>query len=128
MSQHASGSPATHAGQERRKHPRFPTHGQLLGWVPAAQRPVAIRDIGFGGFATETVEPLPVGTVQSVRFTTKTDRSTVLQAKSLHSWPSCMQDGSPCYVTGFEFVVDPTDAQRDITMLIEQVTSIGLFD
>lgn len=124
------GMPASHEGPDRRQHPRFPTHGQLLGWVPAANRPVTIRDIGFGGFAAETVEPLPIGTVQSVRFTTKTDRSAVVQARSVHSWPSCMADGSPCYVTGFMFLIEPgkDDARRDITMLIEQVTSTGLFD
>jgi hypothetical protein len=128
MSQQPPHTPAGPNGPDRRKHPRFPTHGRLLGWVPEAKRPVAIRDIGFGGFAAETVDPLPIGSVHHIRFTTKSDRSAVLAAKSLHCWPSCMEDGSPCYVTGFEFIAEPPDAQRDITMLIEQVTSIGLFD
>lgn len=114
---------------DRRKFPRLPVRDRLLACLLESDRPVRIREIGFGGFATETVEPLPVKVVQKVRFTAKNDRTAELHARSLHCWPSCLNDGTPCYVTGFAFQPDEeNEGRRIVKMLIEEVTSVGLYD
>ena len=113
---------------ERRKTPRLPVRGRLLGCLLEVDRPVRIREISMGGFATETVEPLPVSVRHDVRFTAEDDKSAVIAAVSLHSWPSCASDGTPCYVTGFEFQpADPVVGQQTVRMLIETVTAVGLY-
>jgi hypothetical protein len=119
--------PATHQ-PERRKSPRLPARGRLLATLLAADRPVRIREIGFGGFATETVDPLPTSVMHDVRFTAHDDISTVIRALALHSWPSCASDGTPCFVTGFEFQPEkPAEAEQAVKMLIEKVTAVGLY-
>ncbi len=65
--------------------------------------------------------------VQTVRFTTIDDWSAVLPAKSLHCRPSIAADGTPRYATGFSFV-DENKSRRTVEYLIEQVTSVKLFD
>ena len=112
--------------QERRKFPRFRVRGKLLGYLVETDRPVRIRDISFGGFATETVEPLSLGRVEKVLFTARDDKTAMLDARSMHSWPSCADDGSPCYVTGFSFVEGPT-TRSDIGKLLEVVTATTLY-
>ena len=114
---------------ERRKSPRLPVRGRLLACLLEADRPVRIREISLGGFATETVEPLPISVRHDVRFTARDDKSAVISAVSLHSWPSCLSDGTPCFVTGFEFRPDdPDKAQQTVRMLIEKVTAVGLYN
>jgi hypothetical protein len=118
---------AKSSGADRRQFPRFPVREKLIGHLVDADLPVRIRDISFGGFATETLEPLSIGAVHRVRFTSEDDRQEVLPAQSVHSWPSCTSDGTPCYVTGFSFVgADSGDRQR-VRQLIEAVTSEGLY-
>ena len=118
---------ATHH-PERRKSPRLPVRGRLLATLLDADRPVRIREIGFGGFATETVDPLPTSVLHEVRFTAHDDNSAVIRALALHSWPSCASDGTPCFVTGFEFKPDkPAEAEQAVKMLIEKVTAVGLY-
>jgi hypothetical protein len=113
---------------DRRKSPRLLVRGRLLGCLLETDRPVRIREIGLGGFVTETIDPLPVSVRHEVRFTTEDDESAVIAAVSLHSWPSCASDGTPCFVTGFEFRPDdPVEAQRVVRMLIEKVTAVGLY-
>lgn len=129
MSQPQPPGPTRATAPDRRKSPRLPVRDRILGCLVEADRPVRIREIGFGGFATETVEPLPVKAVHDVRFTARDDRSAVLRAQSLHCWPSCADDGTPCYVTGFVFRhEDSPDARQNIQMLIEKVTSVGLYE
>jgi len=66
--------------------------------------------------------------MHQVQFTAQDDKSAVLRAQSLHSWPSCLSDGTPCFVTGFAFVPDrPAEDQQTVKMLIETVTATGLY-
>jgi hypothetical protein len=126
MSQSQTTQPARQA--DRRKSPRLPARGRLLACLVESDRPLRIREIGFGGFATETVEPLPLSVLHHVQFTARDDKSAILPALSLHSWPSCLSDGTPCFVTGFEFRPDePAEAQQIVKMLIEKVTATGLY-
>jgi hypothetical protein len=113
---------------ERRVYPRFLVRNRLLGLFVATDRPVRIRDIGVGGFATETLEPLSTGTVEAVRLTTVADQSAVVRARGLHSWPSCGDDGLPCFVTGFSFVdLDVPETRRLVEALVGAVTSPALW-
>ena len=113
---------------DRRKSPRLPVRGRLLACLVESDLPLRLREIGFGGFATETVEPLQLSVVHQVQFTAQDDKSAVLRAQSLHSWPSCLSDGTPCFVTGFEFVSNKSaEAQQVVKMLIEKVTATGLY-
>jgi len=115
--------------EERRRHPRFEVLGRLLGTIVAADLPVRIRDIGLGGFSVETVEPLETGDVQPFRFTAMDDWTAVLPARSLHCRPSIATDGSPRFVTGFEFIAEQAnDAGKTIRDLITKVTSVQMFD
>jgi hypothetical protein len=126
MNQQQTPQPARQV--ERRKSPRLPVRGRLLACLVESDRPLRIREIGFGGFATESVEPLPLSVLHHVQFTSQNDESAVLPALTLHSWPSCLSDGTPCYVTGFEFRPDePAKAQEIVQMLIETVTAPGLY-
>lgn len=121
-------SPAASTGPERRRSPRLPVRDRILGCLVETDLPVRIREIGFGGFATETVEPLPLKEINDVRFTAEDDKTAVLRAQSLHSWPSCTDAGVPCFVTGFEFRPDdPIEAERIVKMLIEKITAVGLY-
>ncbi len=112
---------------ERRRFPRYPAHERVVGYLTAPRLPVRVRDIGLGGFSIETIDPLEAGVVQTVRFTTIDDWSAVLPAKSLHCRPSIAADGTPRYATGFSFV-DENKSRRTVEYLIEQVTSVKLFD
>jgi hypothetical protein len=114
---------------DRRKSARLPVRGRLLGTLLEADLPVRIRDIGLGGFATETIEPLPVSVSNDVRFTAQDDQTAVIPSMSVYSWPSCANDGTPCFVTGFEFRPhDTAEAERDVRMLIEKITAVGFYD
>lgn len=126
MNQQQTPQPARQA--DRRKSPRLPVRGRLLACLVETDHPLRIREIGFGGFATESVEPLPLSVLHQVQFTSVDDKSAVIRAQSLHSWPSCLSDGTPCFVTGFEFRPDePAEAQQIVKMLIEKVTAPGLY-
>ena len=117
------------SGKERRRHPRFEVLGRVLGTIVSADLPVRIRDIGLGGFSVETVEPLDTGEVQPFRFTAMDDWTAVLSARSLHCRPSIAADGSPRFVTGFEFIKEQAaDATETIRALITKVTSVQMFD
>jgi hypothetical protein len=121
--------PSGPGGIERRRTPRFDALGQILATLLSIDRPVWVRDIGLGGFSVESVEPLETGVEHWVRFTARDDSSAVLKAQSLHSRPSVAADGSPRFVTGFAFLPVPAEETTPaVTMLIEKVTSVGLYD
>ena len=113
---------------DRRTAPRLPVRGRLLGTLLDVDWPVRIREISSGGFATETIEPLPVSVRHDVRFTAEDDESAVIPTVSVHSWPSCASDGTPCYVTGFEFRPDDgAEVGQAVQMLIDKVSAVGLY-
>lgn len=103
--------------------------GRLLGLLIAFDLPVRVRDVSLGGFSVETVEPLAVGSEQDVRFMAEDDWTTEIRARSLHCRPSVATDGTPRYVTGFEFLLEhATDASRRARQLVAKVTSVEMFD
>lgn len=117
------------ASTRRRQSPRFEVLGRIVGYLTSRDLPVRVREVGFGGFSIETLEPVTTGAVEPVRFTTTDDWSASLFAQSLHCRPSCAPDGSPRYVTGFQFV-DQTDphARQSVAYMIKKVTGVELFE
>jgi hypothetical protein len=116
-------------GPDRRRYPRFETMGRVVGTLLSVDLPVRVRDVGFGGFAIETVEPVVPGQIHRVRLTTADDWSTVVEARSLHCRPSCAADGTPRYVTGFALVTpEAPDTQRGVARIIESITSLQMYD
>ncbi len=110
----------------RRKTPRFDTLGRIVGNLTSADLPVRIREIGFGGFSVETMEPLAAGAAHRVRFTAPDDWSVELGARAMHCRPSCASDGSPRFATGFAF--DPGQNSEDaVKRMLETITSVQLF-
>jgi hypothetical protein len=112
-------------GSERRRHARFLASGRLVGTLVSSDLPVRIRDVSAGGFSIETMEPVPTGTDESVRFTAVDDWTGVVDARSLHCRPSVSSSGLPLYVTGFVFA-NPEQAQGSIATLLEKVTSVRM--
>jgi hypothetical protein len=113
---------------ERRKHPRFATAGRLTGHLLDRDLPVRVRDIGLGGFSIETMEPLPTGGEHRVKFISQDDWSTVLAATIANCRPSCADDGSPLYVSGFAFLNgEAPDTRRTVAVLVEKVTLVDLY-
>lgn len=117
------------ASTRRRQSPRFEVLGRIVGYLTSRDMPVRVREVGFGGFSIETIEPMTTGAVESIRFTTDDDWSAALFAQSLHCRPSCAADGSPRYVTGFQFVDQhDSNARHDIAHMIKKVTGVELFE
>jgi len=129
MTQSQAGPPGEPSGPDRRRYPRFDATGRVVGTLLTIDLPVRIRDIGFGGFAIETVDPVTPGQVHQVRLTTVDDRSVIVEAKTLHCRPSCAPDGSPRYVTGLAFTsAESPETQRAVGRIIESVTSLQIHD
>jgi hypothetical protein len=111
----------------RRQSPRFDTLGRIVGHLPAVDLPVRIREIGFGGFSVETMEPLAAGGSHVVRFTARDDWSVELPARAVQCRPSCAPDGSPRFATGFAF--EPhADSETAVKRMIETITSVRFFE
>jgi hypothetical protein len=118
-----------HVTINRRRTTRYEVRERLVAYLLKEQLPVRVRDLGTGGFAIETVEPLPVARTYHVRFTATDNTSAVLPAQALHSRPSCSADGAPCFVTGFSFLDGQIgQADRIIRRLIDKVTTGTVFD
>ena len=113
---------------ERRRFPRFGAAGKLAALLVDQDLPVRVRDIGMGGFSVETMTPLETGVEHRVRFISRDDWSTTLPATIANSRPSCADDGSPLYVSGFSFSgQDSPEVMRTVQILIEKVTSVQLY-
>ena len=86
-----------------------------------------VRDIGLGGFSVETMTPMEAGGDHRVRFISHDDWSTTLTARLANCRPSCAEDGSPLFVSGFAFLDDQPETRRTVAVLVEKVTVVGLF-
>lgn len=117
-----------HVTINRRRSARYEVRERLVAYLLKEQLPVRVRDLGMGGFAIETFEPLPVDRTYHVRFTASDNTCAVLPAQALHCRPSCIADGTPCYVTGFTFSASQIgQADRVIRRLIDKVTAGTVF-
>lgn len=86
--------------------------------------PLVVRDLGQGGFSTESSVPFPPGTSHHFRFTTATDTVVTLDAKAVHCrLASAAADGHFSYITGFEFHSDPMTDEA-VGVLIDTLASV----
>jgi len=87
-----------------RRAPRLAVLGQIHGRVAALDVPVALKDLGPGGFAlVSPVEFFP-GAIHEFQFTT-VDRSTVtLSAEVVHGMRFHDPSGPPQFLVGFRFL------------------------
>jgi hypothetical protein len=109
----------------RRQAPRFDTLGRIVGHLLSTDLPVRVREISFGGFSIETMRPIAAGAVHRVRFTASDDWSVELDARSVHSRPSCAKDGSPRIATGFSFLV-PHQSEAAVQHMLATSTSVDV--
>src|SRR5262245_9120046 len=89
---------------ERRRTPRIELLGRLHGHVVSLDVPVTVREISLGGMAVETAFSFPVGVVHEFRLTLGDGAHVVLRGQARHSRSQPASEGTPIYVTGFEFV------------------------
>ena len=101
---------------------------QTVMFVVLGSVALLVIGVGMGGFSVETMTPLETGVEHQVRFISRDDWSTTLAATIANSRPSCADDGSPLYVSGFSFAgQDSPEVMRTVQILIEKVTSVQLY-
>jgi hypothetical protein len=109
----------------RRQAPRFDTLGRIVGHLIGTDLPVRVREISFGGFSIETMGPIAEGAVQRIRFTASDDWTVEIDARSVHSRPSCARDGSPRFATGFSFLA-PHQSEAAVQRMLATITSVDV--
>lgn len=103
----------------RRSTPRLEVLGRLHGQIVSLDVPIAIGNIGLGGFSAESVMPFPLGARHQFRFTTARPVEVNIRAVVVHRRPAYSPDGLTYFITGFAFVHDPMrDTAGDIRLLL----------
>lgn len=92
----------------RRRAPRIAASDQLQVDVVSVLVPAEVLDLSFGGFSIETRCSLRVGAAHQFRFLTAAGRTVVLQATVVHCRRKATADWSERYITGCEFLYDPS--------------------
>ena len=86
--------------------------------------PLKIRDLGQGGFSTESSVPFLPGTHHQFRFTTATHSEVALDATVVHCrLASAGLDRQYTYITGFEFISDES-TDKSVAVLIDTLASV----
>jgi hypothetical protein len=119
------GVPARSAGKEQRTTLRFDVHGGLDGHLVTTNRPMAIKNLGLGGFAADVAIPVAAGS-HLVRFTTSDRTATLLETRSVYCRPIREPGVARRYAAGFEFVRPPQDVDRAVKVILQQVTQLRL--
>ncbi|MEO6239217.1 MAG: PilZ domain-containing protein [Vicinamibacterales bacterium] len=102
---------------DRRRHPRYDIHGDLLATFDSSQT-LRIADIGFDGALVCTSAPLPVQSVHTARLIIGSDESDV-RFRVSHVSPV---DGSGrAYVLGVEFLELSRVAVTAIQLMMARV-------
>ena len=109
----------------RRRAPRVAAGDQLQVDVVSVLVPAEVMDLGFGGFSIETRCSLRVGATHHFRFLTAAGKTVVLRAKVVHCRRKATADWSERYVTGCEFLYDPTvNTDTLIDELMDSATGV----
>ena len=91
--------------------------------------PAEVVDLGFGGFSVETRCSLRVGAIHRFRFGTPTGRTYELDAKIIHCRRKPTDDWSERYITGCEFLYDPSlSTETLIEELVDSATGVLSFE
>jgi len=108
---------------ERRRYPRIEMVGRVTGQVLPLSEPVIVLDLSRTGFAMQTRDMLPIGTVHEFRLELP-DMSAPLtiSAQIVRSDQAQGADGSAHYISGLHFVdvttVEARAFQAVITALL----------
>ena len=113
------------SSQERRQTIRIATNGQLHVESERPGPTLRLVDVGTGGFGAQSSAVIPLGAVNSYRFTTP-DRawSAILQAKTVYCRAET-RDGRQTgeFTVGFSFVSDqPPGFRQQLTSLIDRAS------
>ena len=103
---------------ERRVAVRFEIVGELWGTVQTLQ-PLKLCDLAPQGALVESVAPLPVGSVQPIRFLCGS-QSTEVRAAVRHVSPVHLDDGRQRYRVGLEFLQLDEQAMSSIGFLMNE--------
>lgn len=107
---------------ERRASPRLEVLDQLHGHLVSLNVQLEMRDLGPGGFSTESVVPFPLGARHHFRLTTADDVEVLIEAIVIHRRPAYSADGLTHFIAGFAFVHDPVhDTAADICRLLDAI-------
>ena len=91
--------------------------------------PARLGDLGGGGFCVETRCSLRVGAVHAFRFTTDAGHTMHLDARVVHCRRKATDDMTEEYVTGCEFVHNPTElTDRLVDKLMDAATGVLTFE
>jgi hypothetical protein len=101
---------------------------QLHGHIVSFNVPIAIRDLGPGGFSTQSIVPFRVGVRRRFRFTSAGGLQVVIDAVVRYRRPTHSADGLTSYITGFEFVQDGIHTVADIGLLLDAMTAVLQFE
>jgi len=109
----------------RRRAPRVAAGEQLQVDVVSVLVPAEVLDLSFGGFSIETRCSLRVGATHQFRFLTAAGRTVVLKGKIVHCRRKATADWSERYITGCEFLYDPSvNTDGLIDELIDSATGV----
>jgi hypothetical protein len=115
--------------RDRRRTPRIEISGQVHGEIVSLGVPVHVLEIGLGGCGIVTACTLPLNTVQELLFTLVDGTSVSIRARVAHCRPRLAPDSPSGYVTGLEFVDEPSaDGQSAAGILVDRITSVLSFD
>lgn len=107
---------------ERRRSPRIEVLGRLEGTLVALDVPIVVQDLSLGGMAVETPFPFDHDSLHEFQLELGDGSWVILQARARHSRSLAGPDGTPSYVTGFEFVdPEPSDDSATVADLIEKI-------
>ena len=112
---------------ERRKTPRVQVLGQLYGQAISLEVPISVRNVGLGGFSTESLVPFPLGARHEFRFAVAGRVAIQIKAVVVHRRPAYSADGLTSFITGFEFIHDAVhDTAADIRTLLAAASDAEL--
>jgi hypothetical protein len=95
----------------------------LSGRLSSGSLRLNLVDLGFGGFAVESPIAFAPGTQHLFRFSTNKDVTVTLRADAVYSRPSGTHDGMDHYVAGFKYVVERSEDERAVDILIDAANS-----
>jgi hypothetical protein len=113
------------SSQERRHTIRIATNGRLQVESERPGPSLRLVDVGTGGFGAQSTAVMPLGVVNSYRFTTPDGAwSATLQAKTVYCRAEA-RDGRPTgeFTIGFSFVSDQRPGlQQQLMAMIDRAT------
>jgi hypothetical protein len=94
--------------------------GSLHGQMVPLRIAIRVTEVGSGGFAIETVFPLPVGAEHDFRFTLRDGLTVDVRGRVVH----CRHEQrgmASVHVIGLEFVEAPAERRRKAETLVREV-------